>query len=94
MITAVIPVYNEEESLGQLHAELSEVAKQNGYELQILLIDDGSSDGSWEEIERLAAEDSRVQGIRFRRNFGKAAALSAGFEAARGDVATQFLDNS
>ncbi len=86
MITAVIPVYNEEESLAQLHAELSEVAQQNDYELEIVFVDDGSSDGSWEEIERLAREDPRVQGIRFRRNFGKAAALSAGFEAARGEL--------
>ena len=86
MITAVIPVYNEEESLGQLHTELSEVARDNNYELEIIFIDDGSSDESWKEIERLAAEDVRVQGIRFRRNFGKAAALSAGFETARGEL--------
>jgi dolichol-phosphate mannosyltransferase len=86
MITAVIPVYNEEESLAQLHAELSEVAKANGYDLEILLVDDGSRDGSWAEIERLAASDRRVRGIRFRRNFGKAAALSAGFQAARGQL--------
>jgi glycosyltransferase involved in cell wall biosynthesis len=86
MITAVIPVYNEEESLGQLHAELSEVAKQNDYDLEIVFVDDGSSDGSWEEIERLSAHDPRVRGIRFRRNFGKAAALNAGFEDARGEL--------
>jgi dolichol-phosphate mannosyltransferase len=86
MISAVIPVYNEEESLGQLHAELSEVARDNHYELEIIFIDDGSSDESWKEIERLAAEDHRVQGLRFRKNFGKAAALSAGFEAARGEL--------
>jgi dolichol-phosphate mannosyltransferase len=86
MITAVIPVYNEQESLGQLHAELSEVARDKGYDLEIIFIDDGSSDDSWNEIERLAAADQRVQGIRFRRNFGKAAALSAGFQAARGEL--------
>ena len=86
MITAVIPVYNEEESLGQLHKELSEVARDNDYELEVIFVDDGSSDESWKEIERLAAEDPRVQGIRFRRNFGKAAALTAGFQAARGEL--------
>jgi dolichol-phosphate mannosyltransferase len=68
-----------------LHAELVEVAVHNGYDLEILFIDDGSSDDSWTVIERLAKEDSRVRGIRFRRNFGKAAALSAGFEAAQGE---------
>lgn len=86
MLSIVIPVYNEVESLDALHAELNEVARQHGYELDILFVDDGSSDGSWQAIERLAASDSRVRGIRFRRNFGKAAALSAGFGAALGDL--------
>lgn len=85
MLTAVIPVYNEVESLPRLHAELDEVARQQGYDLQIIFVDDGSTDGSWAEIERLTAADPRVQGIRFRRNFGKAAALSAGFDAAEGE---------
>ena len=85
MLSAVIPVYNEVESLPALHAELSEVARENGYQLEIIFIDDGSRDGSWDAIERLAAADPRVRGIRFRRNFGKAAALSAGFEAAQGE---------
>ncbi len=56
------------------------------YELEMIFVDDGSTDGSWEVIQRLAAEDPRVRGIRFRRNFGKAAALSAGFRAARGEL--------
>jgi dolichol-phosphate mannosyltransferase len=86
MLSTVIPVYNEAESLAPLHAELDAVARGHGYQLEMIFVDDGSSDGSWREIERLAAEDSRVSGIRFRRNFGKAAALSAGFEAARGDL--------
>jgi glycosyltransferase involved in cell wall biosynthesis len=84
MISAVIPVYNEVDSLDELHRELSEVAAAEGYELEILFIDDGSTDGSWETIERLAAQDDRIRGIRFRRNFGKAAALTAGFSEARG----------
>lgn len=86
MLTAVIPVLNEVESLPQLVAELSDVAKANSYDLEIIFVDDGSTDGSWAEIERLAAADPRIRGIRFRRNFGKAAALSAGFEAARGEI--------
>ena len=85
LLSAVIPVFNEEESLPALHAELVAVAVAGGYDLEIIFIDDGSRDGSWQTIERLAKEDSRVKGIRFRRNFGKAAALSAGFEEARGE---------
>ncbi len=85
-LTIVIPVFNEEESLDKLHQELSAVAAAESYELEILFVDDGSSDSSWEVIERLAQQDERVEGIRFRRNFGKAAALNAGFEAARGAI--------
>lgn len=85
LLSAVIPVFNEEESLPALHAELVAVAVASGYDLEIIFIDDGSKDGSWQTIERLAKDDSRVKGIRFRRNFGKAAALSAGFEEARGE---------
>ncbi len=86
MLSIVIPVKDEHESLADLHRELGEVARANGYDLDILFVDDGSIDGSWKVIQALAAEDSHVRGIRFRRNFGKAAALSAGFEAARGEL--------
>ncbi|MEO8498267.1 MAG: glycosyltransferase [Planctomycetota bacterium] len=86
MLSMVIPIYNEEESLAALHAELDEVARENNYDIEIVFVDDGSSDGSWSEIERLAREDPRVRGIRFRRNFGKAAALDAGFHEARGEI--------
>lgn len=86
MLSTVIPVYNEVDSLETLHRELSAVARDNGYQLDILLVDDGSTDGSWQEIRRLAGEDPAVRGIRLRRNFGKAAALSAGFNAARGEL--------
>src|SRR5205814_3215515 len=85
MLSAVIPVLNEVESLAMLHAELSDTAKKSGYDLEIIFVDDGSTDGSWEKIEELATADPRVRGIRLRRDFGKAAALSAGFEARRGD---------
>jgi len=85
MLSAVIPVLNEVDSLAALHQELSEVAAVGALDLEMIFIDDGSTDGSWEAIAQLAAADSRVHGIRFRRNFGKAAALSAGFHAARGE---------
>lgn len=86
MYSVVIPVFNEAESLGELHGELSEVAREHGYDIEIVFVDDGSSDTSWQEIERLAGLDPRVQGLRFRRNFGKAAALNAGLAAARGAI--------
>ena len=85
-LSIVIPVYNEEESLVQLHREIHEVAEANKYEIEIIFIDDGSTDRSWEIVEQLAKQDARIRGIRFRRNFGKAAALNAGFEAARGEI--------
>ncbi|MHC5538336.1 glycosyltransferase family 2 protein [Singulisphaera rosea] len=87
MISVVIPVNNEEESLAALHAELDAVVASRGIgAAEFILIDDGSRDGSWKVITTLAGIDPRVQGIRFRRNFGKAAALTAGFERARGEV--------
>lgn len=86
MLSVVVPVYNEEQSLAMLHQELSEVAAAQAYDLDVIFVDDGSTDGSWGVIQSLADEDARVRGIRFRRNFGKAAALSAGFSAARGET--------
>lgn len=86
MISVVIPVYNEKESLLPLHAEIVAVAHQHRLELEVLFVDDGSQDGSWEVIADLARRYDSVRGIRFRRNFGKAAALSAGFQAARGAI--------
>jgi len=86
MLSIVIPVKDERESLADLHRELVEVARSNGYDLDMVFVDDGSTDGSWKVIQALAAEDPHVRGIRFRRNFGKAAALSAGFEAAQGEL--------
>ena len=86
MLSIVIPVLNESESLETLHRELCEVAAAHGLSFEAIFVDDGSKDGSWETIARLAAADARVRGIRFRRNFGKASALNAGFAAARGEL--------
>ncbi len=86
MLSIVIPVFNEEESLDALHEEISAVAEAQGYDLDLIFVDDGSTDGSWELIEQISARDHRVSGLRFRRNFGKAAALDAGFSIARGTL--------
>lgn len=85
-ISFVIPVLNESESLETLHDTIVEVCNQNHYGRQIIFIDDGSTDNSWLVIEKIVASQPDVSAIRFRRNFGKAAALSAGFEAASGDM--------
>ena len=89
MISVVIPLYNESESLATLHAELDRVSREPGLDpaaFEFVFVDDGSRDPSWAVIQKLAAADPRVRAIRFRRNFGKAAALTAGFGAARGDL--------
>ncbi len=87
MISVVIPLHNEAESLTQLHAELDRVFADDALgQAEILFVDDGSRDDSWNVVRKLVKSDSRVRGIRFRRNFGKAAALTAGFEAARGSI--------
>lgn len=86
MLSVVIPALDEALSLDELHRQLDAVASAEGYDLQIIFIDDGSTDATWDVIEKLARDDPRVLGIRFRRNFGKAAALSAGFDAAVGEL--------
>ncbi len=86
MISVVIPVFNEQESLAVLYDELACTALAANLQLEVLFIDDGSSDRSWDSIRALAEKHADVHGIRFRRNFGKAAALSAGFAAAHGDI--------
>ncbi len=86
MISIIIPAFDEEKSLAILYREIDEVARAHALELEVLFIDDGSRDQSWSVICALAKENACVRGIRLRRNFGKAAALSAGVEAARGTL--------
>ena len=84
LVSLVIPVFNERESLPQLAAEIATAVRDLPARCEVLFVDDGSNDGSWETIRELAAADPRVRGLRFRRNFGKAAALLAGFSQASG----------
>ncbi|MGE4587057.1 MAG: glycosyltransferase family 2 protein [Mangrovibacterium sp.] len=85
-ISIVIPLLNEEESLPELAEWIKSVMDRNGYSYEILFIDDGSSDRSWEIIEALHEENLAIRGIRFRRNYGKSAALQVGFSRIRGEV--------
>ena len=86
MISIIIPAYDEEESLAILYRETEEVAREHGLDIEVLFVDDGSRDQSWAVISKLAKEHACVRGVRLRRNFGKAAALSAGLETARGAI--------
>lgn len=83
-LSIIIPVFNEAESLQQLHQEICRTADENELTIEVIFVDDGSTDDSWTRIEQLAEQDERVSGIRFRRNFGKAAALTAAMRAATG----------
>ena len=85
-ISVVIPLLNEEESLPELIAWLHRVMKENNYSYEIVLVDDGSTDNSWKVIESLHADNQAIRGIRFRRNYGKSAALNAAFEIVEGTV--------
>lgn len=85
-ISIVIPLFNEAESLSELHSWINRVMVANGYSYEIIFVDDGSKDKSWEVIQSLAAKDIHVKALRFRRNYGKSPALHVGFEAAQGNV--------
>ncbi|QCX00365.1 glycosyltransferase [Aggregatimonas sangjinii] len=85
-LSVVIPLLNEAESLKELHDWIAKVMQSNHFLYEILFIDDGSTDDSWDIITKLAHENPSVKGIRFQRNFGKSQALHAGFKAAKGDV--------
>ena len=85
-ISVVIPLYNEEESLPELHAWIKRVMDKNGFSYEVIFVNDGSTDHSWQVIEQLATQSEYVKGIKFRRNYGKSPALYCGFEKAQGDV--------
>lgn len=85
-LSIVIPLLNEEESLKELYGWIAKVMQSNHFLFEVLFIDDGSTDRSWEVIQELAKQHQEVKGIRFLKNFGKSQALHAGFEAAKGDV--------
>ena len=85
-ISIVVPAYNERESLRELCAWIAKVMAEHSFSYEVIIVDDGSTDGSWKEIRAIAAEDPQVHGLSFRRNYGKSAALYCGFERAEGDV--------
>ena len=85
-ISIIVPLLNEKESLPELVAWIRRVVEEEGWTYEIIMIDDGSTDGSWDTIKELSASDSSIHGIRFRRNYGKSAALFHGFKAAEGRV--------
>ncbi len=85
-ISVVVPLYNEEESLPELFAWIERVMEANGFSYEVIFVNDGSTDRSWDAIERLAAQSECVKGIKFRRNYGKSPALHCGFAQAHGDV--------
>jgi glycosyltransferase involved in cell wall biosynthesis len=85
-ISVVVPLYNEAESLPELLKWIKQVMDDNKFTYEVILVDDGSNDGSWQVIEEIARENISVKGIKFRRNYGKSAALHCAFQASKGDV--------
>lgn len=86
MLSIIVPVLDESQSLETLHREIGEACRGLGEPIEVIFIDDGSTDTTWNVVKMLCARDPAVSGIRFRRNFGKAAALTAGMRAARGET--------
>ena len=85
-LSLVIPLLNEEESLPELTAWIERVMQENNYSYEVIFIDDGSTDDSWQVIEKLRAQNNCIKGIKFQRNYGKSAALNEGFKVAQGEV--------
>ena len=85
-ISVIVPSFNERESLPELTAWIARVMDAHNYSYEVIIVDDGSTDGSWDTIKGLSEADPAIHGIRFRRNYGKSAALYCGFENAKGDV--------
>lgn len=85
-LSIVVPLYNEDESLPELMAWIHKVCTENNYAYEVIMVDDGSKDNSWEVVQELAQKYSTVKGIKFQRNYGKSPALNEGFKAAQGNV--------
>ena len=85
-ISIVVPLFNEDESLTELAAWIDRVMQANGYSYEVIMVDDGSNDHSWQVIEDLRSRNDNIRGIKFQRNYGKSAALNEGFKAAKGEV--------
>ncbi len=85
-ISVIVPLLNERESLAELAERIDKTLREHALSYEVIMVDDGSTDGSWEEVERLAEGNPAIHGIRFRRNYGKSAALYSGFRKAEGDV--------
>ena len=85
-ISVIVPAYNERESLPELTAWIARVMQEHAYSYEVIIIDDGSTDGTWNTVRELAQADSHIHGICFRRNYGKSAALYCGFKQAQGEV--------
>ncbi|PBQ34368.1 glycosyltransferase [Sphingobacteriaceae bacterium] len=85
-LSIVIPLFNEQESLPELHDWIVRVVEKNNFSYEIIFVDDGSNDNSWSVVEKLSARNKNVKGIHFQRNYGKSPALHVGFEMAQGDV--------
>ncbi len=86
MISIIIPVYNEEENVKELHREILEVCQKLNQEFEIIFVDDGSQDSSWTIIENLKKQNPIIKAVKLRKNFGKSAALAVGFQRAKGDT--------
>jgi glycosyltransferase involved in cell wall biosynthesis len=85
-ISIVVPLFNEEESIGELTDWIDKVCTENNYNYEVIMVDDGSTDSSWKKVEELMVSNNKIKGISFRRNYGKSAALNVAFEAVKGDV--------
>ncbi len=85
-ISVIVPLYNEAESLPELQAWIERVMQANGFTYEVIYVNDGSTDNSWEVIEELCRRNPAVRGVCFRRNYGKSPALNTGFARAKGDV--------
>jgi glycosyltransferase involved in cell wall biosynthesis len=85
-VSVVVPLFNEDESLNELHGWIQKVMTENNFSYEIMFVDDGSKDKSWQVVEELKAKDANVRGLKFQRNYGKSAALQKGFEAIKGRV--------